>query len=362
MTTEELIQQAFEQRASHAPDPGRVVAGLQVAARRARRRRVVVVTTATVAATVCAVLAGSLVVGLRSTAPSMSLVESAPGASTIPLRYQPTWLPGRVFGEVSRASSTGRADLYQARTWVWMGDWPPLGEPLPKIEIEVHDRWTKTRTSPPKTEPGAVGVDVNGHMGRSTGNSRGPWTCTVEWPDTAPNVLSVTVTYPAMTPCDIALRIARSVRPEKDAVVDTPLHLGAVPMGYQEQQATAEPGNGGCDVRSLGSFKDRSVLDARLMHATFPADPILTYFGVPKSGTPIRVGGRPARFYSYSYSAFSHTNASRVLVDVGHGRVLLVSAPDASSEQALTKERLIEIAAGARVGADPSCKWAYPGP
>ncbi|GAA4630477.1 hypothetical protein GCM10023196_055990 [Actinoallomurus vinaceus] len=346
MTTDEVIRQAFERQAENAPAADHVLADLRVRMGRARRRRVatqgvmaVVFSGAAVAAAVWVPSGGPESIGHR--------VQAGPRPAPVRLLYRPSWLP-QGFTEVARQVGQGRSNGVQIRTWADRSMTErPVGDALvPTVDVQVEpptqggreDRLTSLRRL-----TGSTTVDVNGHEARRWHDTSGQ--CMIAWQPTAKAVLSVTMNG-FIGPCADALRVARSIGPDDRATVVPPLRVTWLPTGYATDHVVVSRTDSGCRAELM------AMSALRVITAEVGAGRL------PSQGTPLRVGGRPAR--SYPVAAVSTTGepdgGTAVAVDLGGGRVLTVR--DYEGGPALSRQVLGQVAAGVDVGDTAgACTW-----
>lgn len=212
MIDTDAIRSAFAALADEAPPSDRIRASLAARARRHRQRRLVLrlAGAGTVAA---ATGAGATAVWRLAQPPASSFpaLHAGPGGGwlRVPLRFRPTWLP-RGYGEGER---TVVVDGPQAP--VLSRGWQPAATDH-KISLLIG--WHPSLDPDlPRGQPATV--DVNGVPGRlvQTGEE-GPGTYLTWQPPGQPQLLlSVHTGDGADTRRDLALRVARSVRPDPEA-------------------------------------------------------------------------------------------------------------------------------------------------
>ncbi|GAB3989643.1 hypothetical protein GCM10029978_115300 [Actinoallomurus acanthiterrae] len=346
MTTDEVIRQAFERQAENAPAADRVLADLRVRMGRARRRRVAtqgvmaaVVSGAAVAAAVWVPSGGPESIGRR--------VQAGPRPAPVRLLYRPGWLP-QGFTEVAREVGQGRSNGVQIRTWAdrSLTERPADNALVPRVDMEVEpptrggreDQLTSLRR-----QTGSTTVDVNGHEARRWQDSSGQ--CMIAWRPTAQTVLSVTMSG-LIDPCADALRVARSVGPDDRATVVPPLRATWLPTRYATDHVVVSRTGSGCRAELVAMSALRAI-SAEVGEGRLPAQ-----------GTPLRIGGRPARSYPIDAVSTSGepSGGMAVAVDLGAGRVLTVR--DYEGGPSLSPRMLGEVAAGVEVGDTAgACAW-----
>lgn len=226
MVTEQRVRAALEHMAGRAPDPERIRAGLQRRARVHRQRRALLVAGG-VAAAAGAVAVPSVVLLPRS--PERSLL----GAGPVSLRYRPAWLPAG-FVESSR-SATVRDGRVAAEARVWkpseeLGDSHGYG-PVARIWMDARPEAVDLSG---RTAPVMVGR-VEGGLFRDGETLAGRAIYRVAWPRGDGG--SFTVTVRSVDDSDeVALRVAESVAPDADAVLEPPVEPGWLP-----EQVPADP-------------------------------------------------------------------------------------------------------------------------
>ncbi|MEV0403318.1 hypothetical protein [Actinoallomurus sp. NPDC050550] len=348
MTTDEVIRQAFERQAENAPAADRVLADFRVRMGRVRRRR------RATQGVMAVVLSGAAVAAAAVWVPSGKpesighRVQTGPRPAPVRLLYRPGWLP-QGFTEVAREVGQGRADSVQIRTWADRSlTEPPADKALvPRVDVQVEpptragryeDRLTSLRR-----QPGSTTVNVNGHEARRWQDSSGQ--CVIAWrPDTR-SVLSVTMSN-LIDPCADALRVARSVGPDDRATFVPPLRATWLPATFATGYVVVSRTASGCRAELMAT----SALRAMTVEVGAGR--------LPAQGTPLRIGGRPAR--SYPVDAVSTTGrpsgGTAVAVDLGAGRLLTVR--DYEEDPALNPGTLGNVAAGVEVGDTAgACTW-----
>ncbi|MEV4513173.1 hypothetical protein AB0K00_29885 [Dactylosporangium sp. NPDC049525] len=209
MIDTEAIRSAFAALADEAPPADRIRASLVVRARRHRQRRLVLQLAG--AGTVVAATGVAAAGVWRLTQPPASrfpVLHAGPGGGwlEVPLRFRPAWLP-RGYGEGKR---TVVVDGTQAP--VLSRDWQPgTADRMIALLIGWHPSLDPDRPSGRETT-----VDVNGVPGRlvQTGDQT-PGTYLTWQPPGQPQLLvSVHTDDVADAQQDLAVRVARSVRPD----------------------------------------------------------------------------------------------------------------------------------------------------
>jgi hypothetical protein len=346
MTTDEVIRQAFERQAEKAPPADRVLADLRMRMSRARRRRVATQSVMAVVFSGAAVAAAAVWVPSGGPESIGHRVQAGPRPAPVRLLYRPGWVP-RGFTEVAREVGQGRSNSVQIRTWAdrSLTERPVDNALVPRVDVGVEpptqggreDRLTSLRR-----QSGTSTVDVNGHEARRWLDGA---RCEIAWRPTAQAVLSVTLNG-LIDPCADALRVARSVGPDDRATVVPPLRATWLPAGYATDHVVVSRTDSGCRAELVATSALRSI-SAEVGAGRLPAQ-----------GTPLRIGGRPAR--SYHIDAVSTTGepsgGMAVAVDLGGGRLLTVR--DYEEDQGLSPGALGQVAAGVDVGDTAgACTW-----
>ncbi|WP_433179419.1 hypothetical protein [Actinoallomurus sp. CA-150999] len=347
MTTDEVIRQAFERQAENAPAADRVLADLRVRMGRARRRRVA--TQGVMAVVLSGAAIAAAVVWVPSGGPESigHRVQAGPRPAPVRLLYRPGWLP-QGFTEVARQVGQGRSDSIQIRTWAdrSVTERSVDNALVPRVDVGVEPPTQGGREDPLtslRRQQGSTTVDVNGHEARRWQDGQGR--CMIAWRPTAQAVLSVTMNG-FIDPCTDALHVARSVGPDGRATVVPPLRATWLPTGFATDHVVVSRTDSGCRAELVATSALRSI-GAEVGEGRLPAQ-----------GTPLRIGGRPAR--SYPVNAVSTTGepdgGTAVAVDLGDGRLLTVR--DYEGGPALSRRTLGEVAAGVDVGDTAhACTW-----
>src|SRR6476469_821404 len=225
MNIDDLVRDAVRRQEMLAVDPEHVRAALPVRTTHRRRGRTVLVM-ATAAAAIAAVTVPAVLQDPPVASPPAAAALA--GLTTVPLRYEPTWLPGGM-AERERAAllPTSSLDMEaQHRTWTKSALPDDLKTPDPFVTLTVtradHD---------PREHLLAAGqhpVDINVRPGWSDSH-------TVAWTITDDTMLLVTSPELAPLPDADLLRIARSVRPDHDRL-RAALRLDWLPAGFEAQR------------------------------------------------------------------------------------------------------------------------------
>ena len=342
---ESVVREAQQRMAERAPDPDHVRAALP--ARRhqlVRRQRITLGLTAlAAAAAVVAAVAVPLTVLGRSTVPPGN--EPTGGAFlAVPVRYGPTWLPAGL-AERSRALSVdgAPADGWQAISRVWTAD--PVGptgyySDRPHVELVVMP--VREGLPQHQGEP----VDVNGEPGMYTATVPDSL---VAWRHDGFDFM-VGARALALSKEDM-LRIARSVRPET-GVLRVPLAVGSLPDRVSLTRVSVE---GDTPTSWLASF------DAPVAPRFMGDEPRTLTISVGTTnhgagGERLTVGGRPARLIKGNTGEGPLVVSYLLIVDVGRGLELTVSAflgPPGD----LTEEEFLRTAEAVTIDPNPDLGW-----
>jgi hypothetical protein len=209
MIDAEVIRGAFAALADEAPSSDRIRATLAARARRYRQRRLVLRLAGggALAATTGVAAAGAWRL-TRSSDPGFPVLDGGPGGGwlRVPLQFRPAWLPHR-FGESARTVVVdGERAPVVSRDWQRSTADGGIG-----LLVGWHPSLDRDRPSGPTTT-----VDVNGVPGqlvRVDGHQLGTY---LTWQPPGRQQLLVSVLTPdgADAQRDIAVRVARSVRPD----------------------------------------------------------------------------------------------------------------------------------------------------
>ncbi|MEJ3748690.1 hypothetical protein WEI85_36115 [Actinomycetes bacterium KLBMP 9797] len=209
MIDTEAIRTAFAALADEAPPPDRIRAALATCVRRHRRRRLVL---RLAGAGAVAAATGGAATGVwrltRPSEPGFPVLDGGPGGGwlEIPLQYRPAWLPGR-YGESARGVLV---DGEQAP--VISRDWQPGATEQPiSLLVGWHPSLDANRPDgTPET------VDVNGAPGELIQVDGHLLATYVTWqaPGQPQLLVSVLTDDRADAQRDLAMRVARSVRPD----------------------------------------------------------------------------------------------------------------------------------------------------
>ncbi|MCW6006469.1 hypothetical protein K1W54_18075 [Micromonospora sp. CPCC 205371] len=209
MIDAEAIRDAFAALADEAPDARPVRAALAGRARRHRQRRLVLrlAGAGTLAATTGVAVAGVWRL-TRPSDPDFPVLDGGPGGGwlEVPLRFRPSWLPHR-YGEAGRG-------------FIVDGDRAPVlsrdyqrgsAEGVISLLVGWH-----TSLDPNRPSGTASTVDINGSPGQLVRVDSNGLATYVSWqPPGQPQLMvSVLTGDGAAVQRDVALRVARSVRPD----------------------------------------------------------------------------------------------------------------------------------------------------
>ncbi|WP_147312284.1 hypothetical protein [Thermomonospora umbrina] len=318
-------------------------------------------------------------VALPMAVPSLLPDDERPDrvASGVPVKGMigPSWLPPG-FHEVRREHSSARGDVLRFRIWS-TGSTSRDPEPRTYISMTANDykslpKGLGTPIAPDKPSKPGPGIwigsaDINGSKAMVL---RRPDRCTVSWvaPDLRHRHVNAVRTKDR---CGIALRVARSLTGDPSATVTDTIRVAGKPDDRFRIHRTEEKTGSGCVAsvdfnaenslllyigpsRPVDEGGHGSVVRPRVEH---PADRIeYEPGGLPQGGAPLRVGGRPARYYE----SFREIRSQRVLVgqkvviDLG-GRRLIVTKRHWARPEA--KQPLIQFAGKVGVGSPPTCSW-----
>lgn len=224
MIEAEAIRDAFAALADEAPAADRIHATLAGRARRHRQRRMVlrVAGAGALAATAGVAAAGAWRL-TRPSDPGFPVVDGGPGGGwlEVPLRFRPSWLPHR-YGEVRRG-------------FIVVGDEAPMHSrdygPDANGGIQLVVGWHASMEEGRPTGPSST-VDINGVAGQVLQVGDGQVATYVTWqPSGAPQlIVSVVGGADADGQRDVAVRVARSVRPDTALMWIAP-RFGWLPPG-----------------------------------------------------------------------------------------------------------------------------------
>lgn len=348
MNIDDLIRDAVRRQEALAVDPERIRAALPVRTTRHRRRRVLV-TLAAASAVATAVTVP--VVVLRDapvTSPPAVTAPALPGQITVPLRYQPTWLPP---GMVER----DRVALF------------PVG-PTP-VEAQ-HRTWTSTAlndglemTTQPYVTLSVIpadhdprehllfdsvhAVEINGRPGWADREA-------VVWKITDDTMILVRSPEDEPFPEADLLRIARSVEPDHEQL-RTLLRLDWLPARFETHSVEVRGNSPTQRLSRIVATDGRRFLSVQL--------------GTPvpqRSGEQLTVNGRPATLTvgvdtgpdDYVGIWFPHRADLTLSVDLGDGMYLTVrSTQNPEVTEKLSREDVIKVAENVAVDPAPYLDW-----
>ncbi|MGN9908626.1 hypothetical protein ACTMTJ_13870 [Phytohabitans sp. LJ34] len=209
MIDTDAIRGAFAALADQAPPPDRIRASLAIRARRHRQRRLVLrLAGAGAAAATTGVAAAGVWRLTRPTEPAFPVLHAGPGGgwSRVPLRFRPAWLP-HGYGEGQRSVVVdGTQAPVLSRTWQ-----PGTPDQLISLLIGSHPSLEADRPSGRATT-----IDVGGVPGELVQVGDQPPATHLTWqPPGQPRlIVSVLTDDGADAQQDVAVRVARSVRPD----------------------------------------------------------------------------------------------------------------------------------------------------
>ncbi|RSM67800.1 hypothetical protein DMH04_48085 [Kibdelosporangium aridum] len=322
MSTEEMIKQAFERQAGRAGDHRKVLAEVRKAT---AKRRIGGWGIGLISIGVAAAVATPIVLssaGQPNTAapadPSVTTLPAAPvppkpaeqaGEGVTVLQYQPGWLPDGAY-EIGRLSA---GDGALSRTWELPG-----GETNERRTVQLV---LSQAPMPAEGRP----VDINGIPGKLVTDSE---SATVAWLAEPGQRLAVTVPGKDNVG-DVALRIARSVKPDGDAAFVWPLEFTWLPQNMQPSGfGVLGTGLKYVDVDASAHPLPETQGENGISVNVFTLRPPTS----PPEGTPVTVRGKQGVVRS-----------GMVYVEFELGRALRVSGP-------LSQEDLVRIADGIRIG------------
>jgi hypothetical protein len=310
---EELVRQAQHRQAERALPVERILAGMPARARRRVRQRRY--RTAVAAAAGLIVLAGGTVplVARRGGSTGGTRSGSTVAADAVPLRYRPAWLPPGL-GERRRASTlgpgTGPRTATVERTWT--------RQAAPRSRLTLSIRPVRDNTVP--TRPGGEATDIRGRTGYlhdDPASSRSY----VEWMVDVSHVATVEQMGLGLSDADL-VRVAESVRPDP-AVLDPAVRIEWLPDDMTLD--SVEIGGDGPDSWMLSRVANDRAKTGRSLVVS------LTTHVELDGGTPLTVGGRPARWWngadqppSDKPGAVTAPTRNVLIVDRGDGRWLTV--------------------------------------
>lgn len=344
---DERLRSALRHLSESAPDPHGVLDGLAARSRALRARRRLLV-----AAGGMAVIAPVAVLRpwRRDSWPRVPAPPAVPSSLGDVLPFNATWLPEDA-AEYFRSVMVAGPDVgTMERGWRVVS---AEGELVVKLRAVPLDPYLP-RTGEP--------VDVNGADGRfqETGLK------VVSWPYSRHVALSVTVLWspakgvPGGTPPstgasrDIALRVARSVRPDGRTTLLSPVRFGWLPAGYRHHRSELGGGSShwGAAVMATGSRQHSPTITATL--ATRGADR-------DDGAVSITVRGRPAWYYRPSIAGpvGSGLRYSYLQVVLDNGLVVRVASSQTDDhDPAMVEEAaLVEVANTLTIDDTPDRFW-----
>ncbi|MFC0527618.1 hypothetical protein [Phytohabitans kaempferiae] len=209
MIDSEAIRTAFAALADQAPPPDRIRAALAARVRQHHRRRLVLrLAGAGVVAASTGVATAGVWRATRPSGPGFPVLDGGPGGGwlDVPLQYRPAWLPQR-YGESART-----VVVDGERAPVISRDWQPGPAEQP---ISLLVGWHPSLDA---DRPGGTpeNVEVNGAPGELVQVDADRFATYVTWraPGQPQLMVSVLTDDGADAQRDLAMRVARSVRPD----------------------------------------------------------------------------------------------------------------------------------------------------
>lgn len=221
MITDQSIRAALERMADQAPDPERIRAGLARRTRVHRQRRALLL--AGGAAAAVGVVGVPTVLTLRPRLHGHTLS----GAGPVTLRYRPAWLPDHFVESDRSVTVRDGQSVYESRLWRpsedVRGDQDRYS-PAASISLSLSPEGVELSS---RTAPVTV-HGVEGGLFREGATLDGRPIHRVSWPAAADTFLSVHVMGIDDTD-EVALRVAESVEPDGEALVEPGVEPGWIP-------------------------------------------------------------------------------------------------------------------------------------
>lgn len=352
VTMEERLRAALRHQADRAPGPHGVIAGFETRTRALRQRRRLLVAAAGVAVT--AGIAGPVLATRhwkRRGGPAADPTPSAPpagGGDMLP--YQATWLPDGAVEYNRVLAVAGEEAGRMTRSWRAM------------VQGKDQKVIVRTEIGVQSAVPQGESVDVNGKSGYLDGDTtRADFTWWVT-PTTMLQVMAYRARYDTSPGDrglyrDLVLRVAKSVRPDGQTRLVTPVRFGWLPTGYQHNSSAM--GSEGVEVPGWhsgviagGKARDSSFVRAELSTVSVKR---------PPGAEAVTVRGRAGWYRAYRSASDPDgiPRSSLLEIDSGKGFVVrVVTDPGGGSGPApLDKAALIKVADSLTIDESPDFSW-----
>lgn len=347
---EETLRAALQRQADRAPDPDGVIAGLETRARAVRQRRRLLTAAGGIA--VAAAIAGPVMAVRPWVRRDGQVVDPDATQTPLPdaLPYQATWLPDGASEHRRVLTMVGEDAGKMQREWRAV-----VNGKEQKISLVAEIYRPVDRLG-----PGWTPVDVNGVGGHLHAEKTA---AVVRW--RASKTITLTVNfflarYDALPGNrdmyrELALRVARSVRPDGRTRLVTPVRFGWLPPGYE-----------GRDLMMGGESKEAwetsvTAGGERSASAFVRAQLARTRVQRPTAAVPVTVRGLPGWYHAYRTAGDPDgvPRSSLLEAEFGEGLVLrLVTDPGGLSAPApLTPEALIKVGDDLVIDESPDLGW-----